>query len=181
MMPVVLAAAPFVLTAEAIDDHSPGRSNSDFVLAGDVVDERGQPVDSVEVEIVAWVATHRSSGFADRWEQRVERTKAGPRFRLDIKGAQALDISFRRPGYRDQRVVVTYGVVRPPFVHINSQTYRPWSNREQRPPMDSAELLGGGMYYQGYDDVRPVRKEGLRIVMERPERDAAAPNVSAGR
>src|SRR5688500_10014181 len=82
LLPVYLAAAPIVRAAQAIDDHSPGRSNTDFVLAGQVVDERGQPVDSVEAQVVAWVATHRRHGFADRWDQRPERATLGSPFRL---------------------------------------------------------------------------------------------------
>jgi hypothetical protein len=174
LLPVYAVAAPVVLTVQAIDDHSPGRSHAGFVLAGRVADDRGQPVDSVEAEITAWVATHRKSGFADRWEQRTERATLGSQFRLNVGSAQALDIVLWRPGYRDQRVVFNYGVARPPFVHIRFDTYRRWNNQvaSPGPPIDSADLDGGGTFYEGYPDHRPVRKEDLRIVMYRRDDEA---------
>jgi len=169
LLPIYAVMAPVVKTAQAIDDHSPGRSNTDFVLAGHVVDDRGEPVESVEAEITAWVATHRKHGFADRWEQRSERAMLTSQFGLNIRNAQALDIILRQPGYQDQRIVFNHGVVRPPFIHIRFDTYRPWNNQVANPgpPIDSAELEGGGAFYEGYPSLRPVRKEDLRIVMER--------------
>src|SRR4051812_12691550 len=92
MMPAVLAVAPFALTAKMIDDNSPQRSNTDFILAGQIVDDQNQPVDSVETHVTRWIATHRHAGFADRWEQRTETHALNSQFTLDVKNAQALDI-----------------------------------------------------------------------------------------
>jgi len=175
MMPAVLAVAPFALTAKVIDDNSPQRSNTDFIFAGQIVNDQNQPVDSVEAHVTRWIATHRHEGFADRWEQRTETHALNSQFTLDVKNAQALDIVLRYPGYLDQHVIFNYGVVRPPFIHINFDTYRRWNNREPTAPIDSANLEGGGTFYEGYPDARPVKKEDLHIVMQRHASETSIP------
>jgi hypothetical protein len=166
MLPVIIATAPFSLTANAIDDHSPNRSNSDFVLAGVLLDDLGQPVDSVRADITAWIATHRNGGVADRWEQRRQQLTLDSTFRLDVKNAQTLEIVWRRSGYRDQRVVFANSSVHPPFVHIREETYQRWQFGDPRPVINTAQLEGGGTFFAGSLSDHPVRKEDFRIVME---------------
>lgn len=169
-LPVILAIAPFALTAKAIDDHSPSRSNTDFILAGQILDDQGQPIPSAQADVTSWIATHRDEGFADRWEQRTAHYTVNSNFHLAIKDAQALDIILQSSGYQDQHLIFDHGAIRPPFIKINFHTYRPWNNREPGPPINIANLEDGGLFYEGEENFRPFKKEDIRIVMHRTPR-----------
>src|SRR3982750_4048825 len=77
--PIVLLPvyAPLALVLLEPEDHSPTGCNANFVLAGQIIDDRGHPVDSVEAQIVAWVATHGDSGPVGRWEEGSREAAAG--------------------------------------------------------------------------------------------------------
>jgi hypothetical protein len=137
-----------ILNMQAEDEW---RNRGEFILRGDVLDDKGQPLQGVN--LVVGKETSSSWMFSDAGSpgKSCEYQTVGPTFNVDCKGAGYLRLEFTKGGYRKELVVI-----QGPGRSLSEQCFPPsW----RKPPK--------------------VQKEGLRVVLKATTRpaDSAEPST----